>query len=266
MKNPEELKSIIEKQTFSIFTFGENETTTTTELIEQLNLEDNRKKSAFTYSSPKINVVFLKEGLANKESAILLMHEEAHIFLGHLNENKRDTSIYDEEEAHAFVEEIKRQLEIKEKESKLYENSATSVIRNEDTKIIKNHMKSKNIVFVVLVICVLAIFAKYCLEEYNKSSQLIEYLETTPKITTTEIISNTTVETTLTVLETTIMETSNTTEEESTANDSKVYITKTGKKYHREDCYMITNKDVISLSIEEAQKLYEPCAICRPNE
>lgn len=278
MKSTEELKRIIKKQEFDIFMFGEHEEKRVTALIKKLDLEDKRDRHAFTYNSKKLRAIFLQEGLSDNEYAMLLMHEEAHVFLGHLNENKKDTSIYDEQEAYAFIEEIKRQLDIKEKEVKIYENveSSVPVVQNEDTKPIKN-IQPKNIVIAVLIILIFIIFAKYYID-YNKFNQQLEPLETvsTTTITTVETTSNTVAETTVTTLDTTTTETETATSIETTetsqveesnvsSDNSTVYITKSGKKYHRADCYMIASKDVIALDISEAEKLYEPCSVCRPD-
>lgn len=42
-----------------------------------------------------------------------------------------------------------------------------------------------------------------------------------------------------------------------------VYVTKTGKKYHLENCSTL-NKNKISISLDEAKKGYEPCNKCNP--
>ncbi len=48
-----------------------------------------------------------------------------------------------------------------------------------------------------------------------------------------------------------------------TDNSSVVYRTKTGKKYHTEDCYMLKSK--IKTTVKEAKELgLEPCKICNP--
>lgn len=45
--------------------------------------------------------------------------------------------------------------------------------------------------------------------------------------------------------------------------DEIVMITKTGEKYHKEDCQYIVGHEVTSVSISEAIKMgYEPCQIC----
>ena len=42
-----------------------------------------------------------------------------------------------------------------------------------------------------------------------------------------------------------------------------VYISKTGTKYHKAECYHIRNTDVVEISVEEAQTAgYEPCKDC----
>ena len=45
-----------------------------------------------------------------------------------------------------------------------------------------------------------------------------------------------------------------------------VYITRTGKKYHRPDCYHISGNPTFSININEAISTgYEACKTCRPN-
>lgn len=279
----EELKAIIIQQEFDIFMFGDTEKKEVTNIIDNLSLESKRTQNAFTYISDDFRAVFLKENLTSKEYCILLMHEEAHIFLNHLNKHKRETTIYDEEEAHDFVRAVKSQL--KTKENKISSNPAipTNNGKHEDNNEHSKHIiKLKNIVLALLLALVLILIKSY--NNYNRPIQQLNPLET---ITTIESIY-TNIETSQTITEnssiidtnppeiiftsddtsiTTTTETITTMDTLEDINQNNiVYITKTGKKYHRADCYMISNKDVIALSITEAQKLYEPCAICRPNE
>lgn len=44
-----------------------------------------------------------------------------------------------------------------------------------------------------------------------------------------------------------------------------VYVTETGKKYHREGCRYL-KKSKIPISLEEAKMYYEPCSACNPPE
>lgn len=43
-----------------------------------------------------------------------------------------------------------------------------------------------------------------------------------------------------------------------------VYITKTGKSYHRKSCRYTKDKDCTALSRAEAEKNYTPCKVCNP--
>lgn len=43
-----------------------------------------------------------------------------------------------------------------------------------------------------------------------------------------------------------------------------VYITPSGKKFHRENCIYTQDKKCTSLTKEEAQKTHEPCLVCKP--
>lgn len=41
-----------------------------------------------------------------------------------------------------------------------------------------------------------------------------------------------------------------------------VYVTRTGKKYHRDGCSHLKSK--IAMPLQEARRLYQPCKVCRP--
>ena len=45
---------------------------------------------------------------------------------------------------------------------------------------------------------------------------------------------------------------------------SGVYVTQNGKKYHRENCMYVAGRDCSALTIEQAEKEYEPCKVCNP--
>ena len=48
-----------------------------------------------------------------------------------------------------------------------------------------------------------------------------------------------------------------------TKSESQVYVTRTGKKYHRDGCRHL-NKSKIAISLVEAQQKYSPCRRCNP--
>ncbi len=55
-----------------------------------------------------------------------------------------------------------------------------------------------------------------------------------------------------------------TTETPETITD-KVYVTPSGKKYHRRDCYYVRDKkNITELSTDEATRAYLPCSVCNP--
>lgn len=43
-----------------------------------------------------------------------------------------------------------------------------------------------------------------------------------------------------------------------------VYVTPSGEKFHRKDCFYAKNKELMELSRNEALKRYFPCAVCNP--
>jgi hypothetical protein len=45
--------------------------------------------------------------------------------------------------------------------------------------------------------------------------------------------------------------------------DTRVYVTRTGEKYHLSDCRYL-RKSKIPITLEEAKKSYQPCKVCRP--
>ncbi len=47
--------------------------------------------------------------------------------------------------------------------------------------------------------------------------------------------------------------------------DSTVYITKSGKKYHRAGCIYL-GKSSIPIKLSDAKKYYQPCKRCKPEE
>lgn len=49
--------------------------------------------------------------------------------------------------------------------------------------------------------------------------------------------------------------------------DKFYYVSKTGTKYHLEDCNYIDVDECIKFTLEEVEKLgYEPCKICKPDK
>lgn len=102
------LEEIISSQGYKIYTFG-NDEKKVNQALKKLHLEEvSKNKNAFTYSSNDIKAVFINKSVTSQERLNLLLHEEIHIFLGHLN----NTTLEDEEEVLKFSIELKRQLRL----------------------------------------------------------------------------------------------------------------------------------------------------------
>lgn len=43
-----------------------------------------------------------------------------------------------------------------------------------------------------------------------------------------------------------------------------VYVTPSGRKFHRANCRYVKSKDVAELARNEAEKTYDPCSVCNP--
>lgn len=46
--------------------------------------------------------------------------------------------------------------------------------------------------------------------------------------------------------------------------DSIVYITSSGSKYHSVNCIHIRNKECAMVNKQQAQRIFEPCSVCNP--
>lgn len=47
-------------------------------------------------------------------------------------------------------------------------------------------------------------------------------------------------------------------------NGATVYVTKSGKKFHREDCTSLSKSKIPMLFEEASKKNYTPCGLCKP--
>lgn len=224
--NIKTLEEIIKNQGYEIYDFGADEEKVNA-ILKKLNLEEvSKSKNAFTYSSNTIKAVFINKNVGITERTELLLHEEIHIYLGHLN----NTTLENEEEVLRFSTELKKQLKL---------NNLTALIS----------------IFTIFAIIVVVIIILITTNTTNKKNA-IEPIQSVYTSIVEVTISNT--ELTTTTEETTTFGTSNL--------EEVVYITKKGNKYHKKNCYIIKNHEVIEISKEKAEKLYEPCKICYPED
>ncbi len=100
------LSEILTKQGYTVVNFNSlyNEPDVA-ELINTLNLSDFvKERKGFTYADVNHRIVFVNEDLSEQEKLLVLLHEEGHIYCGHLSEKSiigRD--VIQEYEANEFV-------------------------------------------------------------------------------------------------------------------------------------------------------------------
>lgn len=46
--------------------------------------------------------------------------------------------------------------------------------------------------------------------------------------------------------------------------ETTVYITRTGKKYHRSNCQYLSRSKIATTKSEAVKNKYEPCKVCKP--
>lgn len=102
----DKLVEILHSQGFSIITYSHFSNDPETEdLLNSLHILDFASKvKAFTYVDETMRLVFILEDLSDDEKLILLSHEEGHIFLGHLLNQRLilGQDIVQEDEANRF--------------------------------------------------------------------------------------------------------------------------------------------------------------------
>ena len=100
------ISEIIKSQGYKIIRFGKAYNDENTEiLINGLGLNDYvQAYSAFTYVDNKYRLVFLEDGISEREALILLTHEEGHIYNNHFGETViAGKNTTDEFEANEFT-------------------------------------------------------------------------------------------------------------------------------------------------------------------
>ena len=247
-------------------------------LLNKLNLLDHAKHNpGFSYCNGDTRIIFYRNDLSEKEKVIVFAHELGHIKIGHLS--SFGALGYDagfitkpqEDEANDFAVEflaptyILHQAHIKTEEeiqsyTLLNKKYSGRVLSNLQDKIsvtgnekrlsqlfktyIANHTKHKakrtaRIAAPIVVIVSLTVMLSAFITNHNQEED-IKQVQTTAVPETTE--------------------------ERTQIDAGNVYITTSGKKYHRPTCGFVKNKsNVLEISVEEAIKMgYKPCEVCNP--
>ncbi len=109
-----EIERIIKLQGFRIVRYGDSGTQEALRLINRLKLDEYvHLVNCFTYFDEKYKIVFIRSGLSEKDESLLLLHEEAHIYLDHFHtDDSRITETVKEQEAHRFAEYVQKYVKI----------------------------------------------------------------------------------------------------------------------------------------------------------
>lgn len=109
------LKSVIEKQGFTVVEFNHLYNNQDVELLIQtlsLTTAINRSRG-FTYVDKHHRIVFINENLSDEEKLVVLAHEEGHIYCGHIkNSSVFGQDVQEEFEANEFVHFLLNQTKV----------------------------------------------------------------------------------------------------------------------------------------------------------
>lgn len=270
----EKLEEIADKNGWKIVSYSKGYN-----FIKSENLEKYYYTSkGFTYSSYDCTIIFIKDDLEYLDKINVICHEIGHLILKHIEIGTSQKSIsanfedkVQEEEADIFAlvlqapTYIMQSLAISNAHS-LFE---MGVFSKTNAKLRYKYFfqdiyydKIKfNLLFgitlAILVALITYTFTKnYYSDTYKRS---IQNLQTT--VSTTDIITENTTLATNEYIETPteIISFNNS----SDTSKEIVYITKSGKKYHKPDCHYIKGKETISISINNAElEGYSACSVC----
>lgn len=224
----ENIKVQIEKQGYSVALIGSCDGD---RLIRQLELSAHRDKQAFTYQTQLVKTIFLQASLSVPDKVHLLLHEIGHIKLGHLERGKFELDSQDAEaEAEAFA--------------------SCVLVPSREYKVM--------LVFSLVMLFAMALCALnlgcwrgfFAFHEGLYSGKESQIISTANETSCTEEEPET--------------EPFNLAEERSEDEDQSqtVYITQSGRRYHRETCYYACNNSH-AMTVEEAEAFgCSPCAYC----
>lgn len=242
-------------------------------------LDIAKKKTCFSYKMENRKIIFYRQELSEQERLVQFAHELAHIqydhfsgyrILGYTEDGTENQS--QEEEANDFAVEflaptyILHQAHIKTEEeiqsytllNKKYSGRVLSNLQDKESitgnekrlsksfkTYIANHTKHKLkrmtgiAAPVVAVISALTVMLSVFITNHNQEEDI-------KQVQTTSVPAAT--------------------EERTQIEAGNVYITTSGKKYHRPTCGFVKNKsNVLEISVEEAIKTgYKPCEVCNP--
>lgn len=251
----ETLCSIAERNNWKILTYSEG-----IGIIKSFGLEEHCiKNNGFTLHNNKITIIFINDDLDYLAKINVICHEMGHLVLDHTTFISKEIGItgnskIHESEAEVFALELQAPIYLIEL---LRINNAEDLVnmgifsKTEANKYYRIHRKERykstfhflsNIVILTAILFIVAIITIF----YNKMSRV-----RVPHISEA------------------VLENTSETEEVVTefVNNSLVYVTSEGEKYHTADCRYIKGKKIFSYTLTEAEeKRYVPCLVCKPNK
>ncbi len=104
--NLEKIYDILKVQEYRVVRYNTFEENASVEmLLSELELKEySLRNKAFTYKNGSIKIVFIDDSLLEEEKLYALVHEEGHIFCGHMERNTCSAlNVEDEHEANEFA-------------------------------------------------------------------------------------------------------------------------------------------------------------------
>lgn len=217
-------------------------------LVEALHLTEYvRSAKGFTYADNNYRIIFLHEDLNDTEKTVVLLHELGHIVLGHLSSNNIiGNDVVQEFEANEFSHYVANRSNL----DRFYDSA-------------RWHKKWYIAGIAVILACIIC-FCCFCdaTTEQPKDSGSESPVQTekmadqsSEKVVSTEFDAE---------------EEEETQQEPETQSkplsEDEVYITETGKKYHRFDCRYIKDKTGVTPLTKKQKEsgFYKACAYCNP--
>lgn len=201
--------------------------------------ESTEKHRALSYEYDDEIIILYRDNLEGDQLLFAIAHEIGHLVLQH-DENKHNA----ESEADEFAR-----------------------------LLICDHTYLKKAAFILAVVVVTVLIMKSCNHNYITTNNNAMRSQQTEPTSITELIKPTQELPEYEPTVTTSVETSTLNQEIETEKatyivdpECAVYISKSGNKYHRADCYHINADNCTMMSEEQAISLgYEPCKTCRPD-
>lgn len=249
-----QLEKIVEVNNWKIVTYSKGYNFIKAESLENYYYTSK----GFTYSSSEFTIIFIKDNLEYLDKINTICHEIGHIVLKHIEVGSKQKSNtinakdnIQELEADVFAIEMQapdylmQQLRITTPHA-LVDNG---IFTKENAKLrIKYYISDIYFtrtcfnVFLIIATSIITVFVTIAIikNNYNITENTVNNtpIETISEITSDTVITN-------------------------NYRNETVYITKTGDKYHKPNCFYIRGRKALTITLSEAENQgYLPCSAC----